>query len=175
MNTKPAPACHRQKGAALMVGLIMLVLITIMVTSAFKLSTSNLLSVGNMQTRDEAVAAGNRAIELLMSSAFTNAPAAQTINVDIDNDGTMDFAVAFEKPACVSASRIAVSAAAPSSLSLGSAFGVTGSTNYETVWDLKADVAPFEAGTAASGVAVHVHQGVRILLSEVQYNAACTV
>jgi DNA-binding protein Fis len=36
---------QRQKGAALIVGLIMLVLITIMVTSTFKLSTSQLQAV----------------------------------------------------------------------------------------------------------------------------------
>ncbi|MET0660857.1 MAG: hypothetical protein ABW110_22180 [Steroidobacteraceae bacterium] len=164
-----------QRGATLIVGLIMLLLITIMVVSAFGISTTNLQSVGNMQTRDEAIAAGNRAIELVMSSAFTAAPAAQTVNVDINNDGTMDFAVTFAKPACINASKIAGTTIPPSSLSLGTGFGASASDSYQTVWDLHADVTPFEDGTAAHGAAVHVHQGVRVLLTEVQYNAVCTV
>ena len=60
MNSAAFP--HAQHGATLVVGLIMLVLITLMVTSAFMLSSINLKSVGNMQFRDEAVAAANKNI-----------------------------------------------------------------------------------------------------------------
>ncbi|MET0986542.1 MAG: hypothetical protein ABW034_14165 [Steroidobacteraceae bacterium] len=175
MSTVPFTALRAQRGATLIVGLIMLLLITIMVTSAFSISSTNLQSVGNMQVRGEAVAAANRAIELVMSSSFTTAPAAQTVNVDIDNDGTMDFAVSFAKPECVSASKIAGTTIPPSSLSLGTGFSMSTSDSYQTVWDLQADVAPYQNGTAASGAAVHVHQGVRVLLTQVQYNAVCNV
>jgi len=92
-----------QRGATLVVGLIMLVLITLLVTSAFTLSASNLKSVGNMQTRDEAIAAGNKAIEQVLSSPFTNSPAAETIEVDIDNDSTTDYLVEFAEPTCIGA------------------------------------------------------------------------
>ncbi len=58
---------RRQQGAALLIGMIMLLLITLTVTAAFNLSSSNLKSVGNLQTRNEAVAAANRAIEEVAS------------------------------------------------------------------------------------------------------------
>lgn len=175
MNTPYIDAAGRQRGAVLVVGLIVLALITIMVVSAFNLSNTNVQSVSNMQLRDEAVAAANRAIELVMSSAFTTAPAAQTVDVDIDNDGTLDFHVDFQKPACISAARIAGATVPPSSMFLGTAFASSTSDAYQTVWDLKADVSAFDQGTVAHGTSVHVHQGVRVLLTEVQYNAVCDV
>lgn len=167
-------AASRQRGAALVVGLILLTLITVMVVSAFNVSSTNAQSVGNMQLRDEAIAAGNRAIELVMSSVFTAAPAAQTIDVDIDNDGTMDFRVDFAAPACISAERIAGTTVPATSIFLGSAFAASTSNVYQTMWDLQADVSAFDQGTVASGTSVHVHQGVRVLLTEVQYNAVCS-
>ena len=51
---------HSQDGATLAVGMIMLTLITVLVTSAFNLSTTNLAAVGNMQFRDEAIAVAER-------------------------------------------------------------------------------------------------------------------
>jgi hypothetical protein len=53
-------------------------------------------------------------------------------------------------------------------LSLGSAFTVTASSYYQTVWDLDANVTHL-----ASGTTVRVRQGVRVLLSQTQYNAVC--
>ena len=58
MRTHYRPGSSNQRGAALVVGLIMLVLITIMLVSAMVLSTSNFRSVSNMQFREEALAAG---------------------------------------------------------------------------------------------------------------------
>ena len=46
-----------QRGAALVVGLIMLVLVTVMLISALVMSTSGFRSVSNMQFREEAIAA----------------------------------------------------------------------------------------------------------------------
>ncbi len=62
-----------QRGMTLVVSLIMLVVITLFVLSAIRLSTANLRTVGNMQARNEAAAASQRAIEDLLSSpaAFT--------------------------------------------------------------------------------------------------------
>jgi hypothetical protein len=160
---------HAQRGATLVVGLIMLVLITVMVTSAFTLSTTNLQSVGNMQFRDEAVAAANKASEQVLSSPFTTAPAAETINVDLNNDGTTDYEVRFDVPTCIGDSEVIISGAAPSSVTLGSSFAVAGSTFYQTVWDLSARVTD-----DVSGASVHVRQGVRVLLTQAQYNAVCS-
>jgi hypothetical protein len=148
----------------------MLVLITLLVTSAFTLSTSGLKSVGNMQARDEAIAAGNKAIEQVVSSPFTNSPAVQSIDVDIDNDGTTDYVVLFNTPTCVSAAQIPGTTVAPSSISLGSAFSPSTSNLYETVWDLDANV----TDSNGSGAAVRVHQGIRVLLTQTQVNAVCS-
>lgn len=167
MNS-PAPK-RAQRGATLAVGLIMLVLITVMVTSAFNVSSTNLTSVGNMQFRDEAIAAANKAIEQVLSSPFTDSPAGQAIDVDINNDDTPDYEVVFAAPSCVSDSEIVVAGAAPSSVSLGSSFAVAGSTFHQTIWDLSASVSDADV----SGASVQVRQGVRVLLTQAQYNAVC--
>jgi hypothetical protein len=164
-----AISISRQRGATLVVGLIMLALITVMVTSAFTLSSTDLKSVGNMQFRGEAVAAANKAIEQVVSSPFTNSPATESIDVDIDNDGNNDYEVEFALPACVSATRVPAATIPPSSLSLGTGFSTATSDSFQTIWDLDATVSHL-----ASGTSVRVHQGVRVLLSQVQYNAVCT-
>jgi len=159
-----------QRGATLIVGLIMLVLITLLVTSAFTVSTSGLKSMGNMQVRDEAIAAGNKAIEQVLSSPFTNAPTGEAINVDLDNDGRTDYVVTFNTPTCVSSSAIIGTTVAPSSISLGSTFNPSTSNLYETVWDLDANV----SDPNGSGAAVRMHQGVRVLLTQTQVSAVCS-
>jgi hypothetical protein len=165
------PSPHNtQRGATLVVSLIMLVLIALLVTSAFTMSSTNLKAVGNMQNRNEAIAAGNKAIEQVLSSPFTDAPAAESINVDIDNDGSRDYEVTFAAPTCLSASRLASTVAPPSSITLGEEFAVATSNFYETVWDLDASVTDPDNG---SGASARVRQGVRVLLSQVQYNAVC--
>ena len=93
-----------EKGAALIVGLIMLVLITLMLITALNLGTTNFRAVANMQYRAEAVAAANKAIEQVMSTPFTAAPAAETVNVDIDNDADTDYEVQVAVPECIYAS-----------------------------------------------------------------------
>jgi Tfp pilus assembly protein PilX len=158
-----------QRGATLAVGLIMLTLITVLVTSAFNLSTTNLAAVGNMQFRDEAIAGANKAIEQVLSSPFTDAPTGQAINVDIDNDDAPDYEVVFSAPTCISDSEIVNNATALSSVTLGSSFSVIGSTFHETIWDLSATV----TDTNRSGASVQVHQGVRVLLTKAQYDAVC--
>ncbi len=155
---------HNQRGVTLFVGLIMLVLITLMVTSAFTLSTTNLKSVGNMQAKDEAVAAANQAIEELLSSSFTDAPGAVNIDVDINNDGTADYLVAIGAPTCIRAS--IESAAVKSSGSLPSMSTVN---SYNTIWDIEATV-----NDAKTGVKTTVRSGTRVLLTQAQKDDVCT-
>ena len=159
----------RQRGATLVVGLIMLTLITLLVTSSFTLSTTSLQSVGNMQNRDEAISAANKAIEQVIDSPFTAAPAGEAVDVDIDNDGASDYTVVFNAPTCVSAEQIAAATVPPSSLSLGSFFSSAVSNYYQTVWDLDANVVHIPSGTS-----VRVREGVRVLLSQLEYDAVCS-
>jgi len=160
-----------QRGAALVVGLIMLTLITVMVTSAFTMSSTDLQSVANLQWRDEAIAAANKAIEQVISSPFTDAPGAQSIDVDINNDGVTDYTVVLAEPTCVDSARIAGLTAPPSSILLGGAFSVGTSDFYQTVWDIDATVKDLAGGT--SGASVRVREGVRVLLTQTQYTAVC--
>lgn len=153
-----------QRGATLIVGLIMLVLITLIVAGAFTLSSSNLKSVGNMQVREEAIAAANQAAERLISSPFTSALGAQSFTVDINKDGTDDYTVAMAVPTCTRA--LQATSAAPSDVELGPDMS-SGST-WNTDWDIDATVTD-----SASGASVRVRQGVRVLLTQTQKDTAC--
>lgn len=155
---------HSQRGITLFVGLVMLVLITLMVTSAFTLSTTNLKSVGNMQAKDEAIAAANQAIEQVLSSPFTTAPTAEEINVDINNDGTVDYIASIATPTCVRAS--AENSPPDTSGSLGPA--MQSIQTYNTIWDIQATVED-----AKTGAKTIVQAGTRVLLTTAQKNAVC--
>ncbi|MDO8440521.1 MAG: hypothetical protein Q7S97_04855 [Polaromonas sp.] len=153
-----------QRGATLIIGLIMIVLITLIVINAFTLSSSNLKSVGNMQVREEAVAAANQAVERLVSAPFTNALGAQTFTVDINKDGVNYYTVEVAVPTCIRA--LKASTAAPSDVELPPEMS-SGST-WSTEWDIDTTVAD-----TASGAAVRVRQGVRVLLTQTQKDTAC--
>lgn len=155
---------HAQRGVTLFVSLILLLLITLMVTTAFMLSNTNLKSVGNMQSRDEAIAAANQAIEQVLSSPFTDAPAAEQIDVDINNDSTTDYVVSIAKPVCIRAS--IDTAATPSSITLGTAMSTISSWN--TLWDIEATV-----NDVKSGAKTTVRTGTRVLLTQTQKDAVC--
>ena len=152
-----------QSGATLIVGLIMLVLITLIVLSAFTFSASNLKSVGNMQVREEAIAAANLAIEQVIASPFTDAPTSQEINVDINKDGINDFVVVIEAPTCIKA----LIASSPGNTQFGFNTGGGGST-WSTEWDINSRVTD-----TASGASVQIRQGVRARLTDVQKNLVC--
>ena len=157
---------RRERGAALIVGMIMLVLITLMLITALNLGVTNFRAVGNMQFRDEATAAANQAIEQVISSPFTAAPAAESINIDTNNDGSTDYVVEIAVPQCVLASQ--AFSADPSSLSLPPSMTVA--STWNTVWDLDATV---NGSSNVGGAAVRVHSGVRVLLSETEKTAVC--
>ena len=62
-----------RRGAALVISLIMLVLITLLVITALNLGPANFRAVSNTQFRDEAIAAANAAIQLRLSGQFRRA------------------------------------------------------------------------------------------------------
>ncbi len=156
----------------LIVALMMLLLLTALVASTFTLSSTNLKSVTNTQLRTEAIAAADAAIEQVMSSSFTNSPAPESINIDINNDGETDYTVQIAAPVCISASVISGTALPVSSLNLPASFTSANSNYFDTVWDLDATVTDATSGHP-SGASAHVHQGVRVLLTTAQYNSVC--
>src|ERR1700692_3718270 len=94
----------RQRGAALIVSLIMLILISLLAVASFRLGKSDLQIVGNMQQRKQALSAAQQAIEQVISSTlFTTAPTnalptpcggvANTACVDVNGDGVADVNV----------------------------------------------------------------------------------
>jgi len=188
MNTSvPFARGAGQRGAALLIGMIMLLLITLVVTAAFNLSNANLKAVGNLQTRNEAVAAANRAIEEVATSLLvpgsdgspTLAPPQQTVSmVDIDNDGITDYRVDVAPPVCVRATK-ALDTGSGGSTGPG---GVTGGASssgsglstlpdqYNSVWDISTTVTDARNG---NGATTSVRQGVRALLNKAQFEAFC--
>ena len=147
---------HRQRGATLIVGLIMLVLITLMVLTAFTQSSTNLKSVGNMQYRDEAAAATNAAIEEVISSpAIFITPAATAVVVG-------PYSVSVATPECLYAIPVEIYSSGdqnPGIFIEGAA--ASGASGFlDTYWDIAATV-----NDAASGTRVESHQGIKITLS----------
>lgn len=93
----------RQKGMALVVGLIILVIMTFVAVVSFKMARTSLEIVGNMQVTNAAVASANAAIEEALSTTrLFQAPQAvflvpcagpNTRCYDINSDGANDVTV----------------------------------------------------------------------------------
>ncbi len=181
-------AAAAQRGAALIIGMVMLLLITLVVTAAFNLSGANLKAVGNLQTRNEAVAAANRAIEEVATSLLAPgedgvpsvvAPQGTVSMVDINNDGVDDYKVDIAPPVCVRATKAVDSGGGgttgPGGISGGASSSGSGLAalpdQYNAVWDISTTVTDTTPG--ATGTTTSVRQGVRALLNKAQYEALC--
>ena len=161
-----APA-RRQKGATLLIGLIMLVLLTLMAITSFNLGKSNLQIVGNMQFRNETVRAAEEAVEAAISMP-TGVSVASASSIDVNGDGIADVAITIT-PTLLQAhvkknSALDLTDAGQLGCTLGQSqsFGVVGAATgnslcASTLYDLK--VVAKEAATNAS---VELHQGVSV-------------
>jgi Tfp pilus assembly protein PilX len=94
----------RQQGAALIVSLIMLMLISLLAVASFRLGKTDLQIVGNMQQRNQALSAAQQTIERVISSTqFTATPTnalpnpcggvANTACIDVNGDTVPDVNV----------------------------------------------------------------------------------
>lgn len=139
----------KQRGATLLVGLVMLVVLTLLVVSAIRVSSTNLKVVGNMQVKSEAVAAAQQAIEGILSDV-TNfyTPTARTTTVDINNDSIADYTVALSAPVCLKL--VAVD---------GYSVDFAESAPKDSYWDIRAVVTDTRTGAAAT-----LHQGAKVRL-----------
>lgn len=141
----------RQRGATLLVSLIMLVVLTLFAVSGFNLSSVNLKITGNFQEQKMMEATAQQAIEQVISStaAFSLTPVAQTVCVN-----------GIGAP-CTGGSNVAVSA--PVCNYNVTAKGYTKQigqlTPEDTDWELRAVVSD-----AITGARAAVVQGVRIRL-----------
>lgn len=120
------PVLHRQRGATLIVALILLILLTLFAVTSFNLGKSSLQTVGNAQHRNEAMAAAQQAVEeavsttrlfqtpdtVILGDPACNGGAANTKCVDVNGDNVADITVKLNPdpvtnnpgpPTCVSA------------------------------------------------------------------------
>ena len=163
-----------QGGATLVVSLIMLTLITLMILAALAIGLANFRTVSNMQFRDEAIAAANKALDQVMSTPFTVTPAAEEVFVDLDDDGKFDYRVNIATPQCIKAALDANTP--PSSLSLPPEMAAA--SNWITTWEIQATVQgistiPLIGVVNAGDASVDVRTGVRVLMSAFQKDAVC--
>jgi Tfp pilus assembly protein PilX len=171
-----------QRGATLLVSLIMLVMLTLLAVTAFKLGKGNLQIVGNMQQRNQALIAAQGAIEQVISSTtFITSPAnaiaspcggvANTVCVDVNGSGVTGVkAVVTAK--CISVKTIPVSVLnfnntndAGCLVGISQQFGVSGAANNtaslcaNALWDVQAvatDVLSNAQASVSQGVGVRV-------------------
>ena len=176
MNRRTAPP-PRQAGMTLFIAMIILLMVTMLVVSAFKSSNTNLKIVSGMQGRQEAVAASQAAIEQVLSSAFfTSNPAivaATPIGVDINADGNDDYDVTMALPRCLRTAPVMLSPV-PTKIELDCA----GSSRYpgamtptwcsNTIWEVAATTT--DRVTAA---ATTVRQGVGMTVEITNAKSAC--
>lgn len=145
-----------QRGATLLVSLVMLVVLTLFAVTAINLSNTNLRIVGNMQMQAEATAAAQLAIETVISNSdfIITPPVPQT--VDINHDGATDYTVTFSPaPACQYYKPVAKGDAGVPNKCFGSAGAAY---CYWTTWDVSAVVSDPNTGASTT-----IHQGVQML------------
>lgn len=131
---------RKQRGATLIVSLIMLMVLTLFAVSAINLSSINLRIVGNMQAQKNMELVAQDAIERVLNSAAYFGPTAVAQSFSIQG-----FDVDVTAPACVRS----VPATGYSATS--------GISPEDNDWEL---IATVEDGL--TGAALNLHQGVRI-------------
>lgn len=174
---------HRQRGVILFVAMIMLVLLTMLAITGMNLGKTSLQTVGNMQQRNQVVAAAQQVVEEVISAKrFFETPnklfstpcggIANSRCVDINADATDDITVNFTpQPTCVKVQTLKNSTLNLSDVEdfgclVGSPqnFGTEGSVTgnslcSNSVWQLRAqatDIVTLAQAVVMQGAAVRV-------------------
>ena len=171
---------RNQQGMTLLVAMIILVMITLLAVSAYRVSNTNLKVVGSMQGRQQGVSAAQAVIETVLSSIqFTRAPAgvaAQHWGIDINGDSNEDFDVKLNNPnpRCVRVAPVVLGAKiAPADLPcVGSA--VVGKAHLsaycsDTIWEITATTQD-----KLTGANTTVRQGVGVRVAVDDAASSCT-
>ena len=177
---------RRARGMALIVGLIMLALMTLMAIAAFNVGKTSLEIVGNMQTTSNVVASANDAIEEAISTIrlfnspgsifLTPCSAANTKCYDVNGDGIDDVTVTLTpQPQCVVAQKVLNAQLNVNNADdfgcitgTGQIFGIEGLKSGESlcansVWEINAvavDAVTQAKTTVTEGAAVRVSSAV---------------
>ena len=151
-----------ERGAALVVGLIMLVLITVMVIAALNLGTANFRSVSNMQFREEAHRGLQLARSKWLSARILRTRPLRRISRWIPITTALSTTSSISRCRCASR-RPSPRSSHRSEEELGPS--LSAASTWNTVWDIEASVDP---DGNAGGAAVIVHAGVRKLLTQTE-------
>jgi len=150
----------RQRGVALVIGMIFLVLLTLLVISAVNSGSVNLRITGNMQAQDEARAVAQQAIEKFVSDYANFYPTPKSypnVDYDINNDTSPEYKVSVSAPVCKGAAHQIPGR------SIDCENGVkSGLYCWDTLWEITAT-----ANDTKTGVTQKVTQGVAVTFSPV--------
>jgi hypothetical protein len=159
-----------QRGAVLIVGMIVLVLLTVIVVGSFSLTRSNQQVIFNQQMRDDAVTAAQVAVERVIGSVQSVDIRTLTTYqqaVDLNGDNVDDYTVTVQVPDCVR--RRQASGGQPSDVELGAEMQTPGF--WFTDWEFRSVVVDNRTGARATVV-----QGIRLFQTENEMKASgCTV
>lgn len=172
--TAPSPRSP-QRGATLVIGMIMLILVTLFVLAAINMSSTNLLVMGNEQARNEAIEAAQQVIEQVSSKDFTADPAGAVAfspaTVDVAGNGSTGYSVAVAPPKCLNSIQVKLTeldatnpndvpcfgSAASSAPGVPSGAGTGNSFCSSTQWDVSATATDPANST---GTTITLHQGI---------------
>ena len=182
-----------QRGASALVALVFLVIVAFVVLTAYRLSGQQLMLAGNAQSRAQAMAATNFALERTISTVdFLRTPAvvaATPVGVDIDGNGADDLDVTVGMPVCYRLRVVpqaelderragdvgCIGGAGPagSTLVIGASGGASGATGEsqcaDSEWNISATYAD-----AVTGSALTVNQGVAVRADRIDAANNCT-
>ena len=171
---------RRQHGVTLFVALVLLVMVTLLAVSSFRVSNTNLKIVGSMQGKSEATAAATQAIEQVLSTPdFVTDPAttaATPIGVDINGDSVADYTVQMSPaPKCLKSRQtnpadldITKASDRPCFTSALITQAKVATACAETIWEVSATTT--DAVTSATTT---VRQGVSVRTSKTEADASC--
>lgn len=176
---------HNQRGATLIISLIMLVLLTLLAVTSFNLGKGSLQSVGNMQQRSAAMAAAQETMELIISNsqlsassvlpADPNCPNGGVSNtrcIDSNQDGTPDVTVTITpNPTCTKTERIPntrFDATNPIEAQCISSSPDNYSSCFDTIWEVT--VSAVDATTQAQ---YNVTQGLAVQTTQKGVGPSC--
>jgi hypothetical protein len=184
-----APLQRRQRGAVLVIAMVILMVIAALSLSSLRAGDSSQQINANLQSRQEGLDAAQVAIERVLSTRefFTNpiaitGPPYSPVSIDLQGDTKADFSVAMQRPECLRArpvtpneldpasarDRACLSSASLQESGLVGTPGQSGSICSDTEWQLSA-----QAASAATGTNVTVRQGVAVRVRTTDADSFC--
>jgi len=169
-----------QRGVTLFVALVLLVMVTLLAVSSFRVSNTNLKVIASMQGKGEAQAAAQSAIEKVISNAaFAEDPqlvASTPIAVDLTGGGKNEYSVTLTPiPTCLKARPTNPADLDITKPSDRPCFGtaLVGQANLatscaETIWEITA-----VTKDTVTGAETLVRQGVSMRTSTTEAQSSC--